>query len=278
VGPDVTGTAAGSSFHYSFWLLPAERRRALAAVYDFCRATDDLVDNHRSLDDKLASLGQWRSELRRAEGGGSVHPVLAPLAETSRRFDIPFGHYFDLVRGVEMDLTTTRYRTFADLAGYCALVASSVGLMCLPIFGRRNPGTEEYARRLGLALQLTNIIRDVATDAGFGRIYIPQEELERFGCPEAALLAGRMPPGFHELMSFQAERAEEYFSSAESALRPGDLAAMAPARVMAGIYRGTLRKIVRMGYDVFGGTVRLSAPVKLFIAMRYGLSAVLRRR
>jgi len=274
----VNGTASRSNFHYSFWLLPADRRRAIGVVYDFCRATDDIVDNDSPPEEKLADIAKWKSELHLAEKGLSEHPVLAPLADTSRRFDIPFGHYFDLIRGVEMDLNTTRYETFEELAAYCALVASSVGLMCLGIFGRRNERTEEYARHLGLALQLTNIIRDVATDAGLGRIYIPQDDLLRFGCAGSDILAGRKPGRFGELMAFEASRADGFYTAAESVLLPEDFTAMAPARVMAGIYQGTLRKIGRRGYDVFGGPIRLSGPMKLLIALRHGLAGAVRTR
>jgi len=273
------GTAPGSSFHYSFWLLPAGKRRALGTVYDFCRATDDIVDNDGPAEEKLSRLREWTSELRLAAAGESVHPVLAPLAETSRRFGIPFDHYFDLIRGVEMDLTTARYRTFEELKGYCELVASSVGLMCLGIFGRKNERTEAYAGRLGLALQLTNIIRDVGTDARSGRIYLPLEDLERYGCAEADILAGMKPPRFAELMAFEASRAEGYYASAEAALGGGgDARAMAPARVMAGIYRATLRKIAAAGYDVLGRPVRLAAGTKFLIALRHGLPAFLLSR
>jgi len=278
VGPHLKGAAAGSSFRYSFWLLPPDRRRALAAVYNFCRATDDIVDGEGSREEKTDALERWKSELRLAERGSSKHPVLVPLREASARYDIPFPHCFDLVRGVEMDLSATRYETFPELETYCELVASSVGLMCLGIFGRRNERTEEYARQLGRALQLTNIIRDVAADAALGRVYIPQEDLVRFGCAESDLLAGKRPPGFGELMSFQASRAEAYYAAAESTLRPDDRPAMAPARVMAGIYHETLRKIGRSGYDVFNGTVRLAAPVKFLIALRQGLTGALRFR
>jgi len=200
--------------------------------------------------------------------------VLAPLWEASVRYDIPFSHCFDLVRGVEMDLTAIRYRSFRDLAVYCELVASSVGLMCLGVFGRRSERTEEYARRLGIALQLTNIIRDVAADARLGRIYIPLEDLERYDCREDDILAGAPPQRFAELMAFEASRAEEYYTRAESSLRPEDKGAMAPARAMAGIYRETLKKIGRGGYDLSTRTVSLPVPVKLLIVLRHALGGV----
>jgi len=281
MGPDMSGTGrmgsapSGSSFQFSFWLLPAERRQALRTVYDFCRATDDIVDNHASPEEKLGGLEKWKRDLELAEDHRSDHPLLSRLAAVSDRYAIPFGLYFDLIRGVGMDVTTTRYRTFGELSVYCALVASSVGSMCLGIFGRRNERTEEYARHLGLALQLTNTIRDVAADAAFGRIYLPQEDLVRFGCPEGEILALTRPARFGELMEFEASRAARYYAAADSALRPEDNADMAPARVMAGIYRGTLRKIARSGYDVFGGPIRLSRPVQLFIALRQGLAGAL---
>ena len=277
MGPDVTsraddGTpAVRTSFSYSFPFLPAARRSALGTVYAFCRAADDIVDNQGSREEKLSRLRRWREELTLAFAGGSAEPLLNELADVSRRYGIPTGLFHDLVRGVEMDLPTARYATFEGLREYCHLVASTVGLMCIDIFGRRNPRTEEYARTLGMALQLTNIVRDVGADARMGRIYLPLEDLRRFGCTEEEILSTRDSDRFRRLMEFQASRAEGYYAKAGSVLEASDLPAMRPARIMEEIYHRTLRKIGNSGYDVLARTIRISRPAQLAVAFRYGV-------
>lgn len=277
MGPDVTppaeaGTpAVRTSFYYSFPFLTAARRGALGTVYAFCRATDDIVDNGGSREEKVSSLRRWREELTLAFADGPAKPLLNELAEVSRAYGIPAGLFHDLVRGVEMDLTTARYASFEGLREYCHLVASTVGLMCLDIFGRRNPRTEAYAGALGIALQLTNIIRDVGADARMGRIYLPLEDLRRFGCAEEEILRARDSDRFRRLLEFQASRAEDYYSKAGSVLEASDLRAMRPAKIMEEIYHRTLRKIRNSGYDVLGGTIRISRPAQLAVAFRYGV-------
>jgi phytoene synthase len=282
MGPHVThsagaGPAAGrTSFAYSFPFLDPPRRKALATVYAFCRATDDIVDGPGSEHEKSSRLGRWQEELARAlgEGGvGSATPLLNDLAGVSRNFGIPRELFHDLVRGVGMDITAARYDTFASLREYCRLVASTVGLMCLDIFGRRNARTEEYAGTLGIALQLTNIIRDVGADARMGRIYIPIEDLRRFGCTEEDILARHRPDRFSLLMEFQAARAEEFYAKAGTLLAKEDMAAMRPARIMEEIYHRHLRKIRASGYDVLDRAVAISRPAQLAVAFRYGVIA-----
>jgi len=173
---------SNTNFYYSFSLLPRPQREALHAVYAFCRYTDDIVDEEPDPGRKAVRLRRWRMELGRALGGTSVFPLLNQISAVARRFSIPVELFHDLIRGMEMDLTRTRYQRFDDLHEYCYLVASTVGLMCRPIFGALNPSTRAYAVNLGIALQLTNILRDVKDDARRGRIYLPLEDLERFGC------------------------------------------------------------------------------------------------
>jgi phytoene synthase len=262
---------ARTSFAYSFPFLPRARRKALGAVYDFCRATDDIVDGEGSPAEKTARLRRWDDELDLAFAAGSAEPVLNGAAAVSKEYGIPGGLFHDLVKGVGMDITTSRYHSFGDLREYCRLVASAVGLMCLDIFGRRNPRTESYAGSLGVALQLTNIIRDVGVDARMGRIYLPLEDLRAFGCAEEEILAGRDSERFRRLMAFQAGRAEEFYAAAGGALDAADLPAMKPALVMEKIYHRTLARIRAAGYDVLRGPVRLSRAEQLAVAIRYGV-------
>jgi 15-cis-phytoene synthase len=281
VGPDVTPPRAAAdaqgrtSFSASFAFLPAQRRKALAAVYAFCRATDDIADRQEEpAGTRAERLRAWKSDLDRALAGGPAPPVLTELASVASRYDIPRHLFGDLVRGVGMDLATVRYSTFAELEEYCRLVASAVGLMCLDIFGRRNHRTEAYARDLGIALQLTNIIRDVRADASMGRVYIPLEDLGRFGCATDELLSGADSDRFRRLLAFQADRAETFYARASAALDRSDLAAMRPALVMQAIYHRLLRNIRRSSYDVLGRTIRVTRAERLAIAVRHGVLGV----
>ncbi len=198
---------SNTSFYYSFALLPRYKREAISAVYAFCRYTDDIVDEGTDERRKGLLLRKWRMELGQALRGTSTYPLLNQLSATARKFNIPVDHFYELIRGMEIDLTKTRYATFEELREYCYLVASTVGLMCRQIFGYRNESTRDYAINLGIALQLTNILRDVKDDAKRGRIYLPQEDLRRFGCSEEDLFAGRYTPEFANLMRFECDRA-----------------------------------------------------------------------
>ncbi len=277
MGSDVSSRAAGSSspvgtsFRYSFPFLPADRRRALGTVYAFCRATDDIVDDPGGAGEKRARLGRWSGELSAAFAGGSSEGLLHEIAGVARSYSIPPGLFHDLVRGVGMDLSVARYDSFDGLREYCHLVASTVGLMCIDIFGRRNPRTEAYAMNLGIALQLTNIIRDVGADALMGRIYIPIDDLKAAGCTEEEILSRHDSDRFRRLLELQASRAEGFYGAARSALSGEDAPAMRPARIMEAIYRGTLEKIRDSGFDVLRRNIRLSKPAQLGIAVRYGL-------
>jgi phytoene synthase len=241
-------------------------------VYAFCRATDDIADRQNEPDGSRAErLREWKADLDRALDGGPAPRVLAELAAVAAQYGIPRHLFGDLVRGVGMDLATVRYSTFAELEEYCRLVASAVGLMCLDIFGRRNHRTESYARDLGIALQLTNIIRDVRADGSMGRIYLPIEDIGRFGCTADELLSGRDSDRFRRLLAFEADRAESYYARAAAALDRSDLTAMRPALVMQAIYHRLLRNIRRSSYDVLGSSVRVTQLQRLAIVLRHGV-------
>lgn len=263
---------SNTSFYYSFSLLPRHKREAIHTVYAFCRYTDDIVDEERDEGRKVVLLRRWRRELQRALTGTSTYPILNQLGATARRFNIPVDHFYDLIRGVEMDLSKQRYETFEELRTYCTLVASSVGLMCRQIFGYKNESTRGYAINLGIALQLTNILRDVRDDARKGRIYLPQEDLRRFGYSEEDLFANRYTPEFVELMKFQCNRARLYFDAARDALKDEDKYYFFAARIMWSIYAHMLRRIERAQYNVFKRRISIPTILKLLITFRYWLS------
>lgn len=258
---------SSSNFYYAFMLLPAERRRALYAVYAFCRFIDDIADDGAAAE-PARLLECWRLELRKVFSGAVERPVSRALADNVRRFEIPQRYFEEVIDGVEMDLTRTRYATFAELSLYCRRVASAVGLICIEIFGYRNPATRVYAERLGLAFQLTNIIRDVREDAARDRIYLPLEDLDRFGVTERAILQSTYTPGFNQLMAFEAARARQFYQEAAAALAPEDKSSMVAAEGMRLIYSALLERISRSGYRVFDRRLSVSAPRKLLLVGR----------
>jgi phytoene synthase len=258
--------ASGSNFYYAFLFLPKPKREAIYAVYAFCRLSDDLVDEAKVGGDAAAALTRWRKELDVCFRDGVGPPVIVAAGQAARRFGIPKLLFEELLDGMEMDLTRTRYATFGELYSYCYRVASVVGLICIEIFGYQNPRTREYAERLGVAFQLTNILRDLAVDARRGRIYLPQDELKRFGYSEDELLAGRYNDAFVELMRFQVERARDYFRSALAALPDEDRRSLLAAEIMRAIYYRLLLKIERQGYNVFTGDIGVPKARKLLLA------------
>jgi phytoene synthase len=260
---------SGSNFAYSFLFLPAERREAMYTVYAFCREVDSAVDDAQPGSDPAAALARWRAELAAAYEGAPTHPVAISLARHVRRLHIPREYFEDLIKGVEMDLITTRYATFEELYTYCYRVASVVGLICLRVFGTQAPGAGDYAVNLGLAFQLTNILRDIATDADRGRIYLPQEDLARFGCPEKDLLSRCSSPAFLELMRFECARARDYYHKARQAvdaLPATDRRALTVAEIMRGVYAKILDRIEASDYRVFGPRISLAPAHRLAIA------------
>ena len=268
---DVGIKDSGSSFYYSFSFLPKYQREALRVVYAFCRSTDDIVDNTRDVRSNIDRLHKWRVELENALDGNSSYPILNQLSITAKRFKIPVVHFYELLKGVEMDLVKSRYETFDELREYCYLVASSVGLMCLEIFGSRSERTREYAGNLGIALQLTNILRDVGIDAKYGRVYLPQEDMLRFGCSDVDILANRYSPEFVALMEYEAQRAEKYFQLAQACFPAEDRRAMFAAKIMERIYFHTLLRIKKARYNVFDKSVFLPKYLQLLIAIKYWL-------
>jgi len=259
---------AASNFAWAFRLLPGERRRALSAVYAFCRSADDLADEPGHAPDVPRLLARWREELAAAYAGNPQHPIGVALADAVQRFAIPREHFEAVIAGVEMDTTHDRYETWEDnLAIYCYRVAGAVGLICIEIFGYRNPSAREYAVELGLAFQLTNILRDVAEDAARGRIYLPRVDLRRFGVSEADLLAGRFTEAFRDVMAFESARAGEHYGRARFLLAEEDRASLAPAEAMRLIYEQLLRRITFRRWDVFGGRIVLTRPEKAGLAV-----------
>jgi len=247
---------SGSSFAQAFRLLGAERRGGLDAVYAFCRFVDDIADD-ATRRDPAALLARWRAELERVYTGTPEHPIAVALADAARRFALPRRHFVDLIHGVEMDLERRRYQTFDQLHEYCYLVASTVGLLCIEIFGHRTAAAFDYAKDLGVAFQLTNILRDVHEDAERGRLYLPLEDLARFGCAEDELLAGRYSPRVAALMAFECGRARAYYLRARGSLAPEDRRALAPAEAMRLIYERLLSRIESRRFDVFRERIAL---------------------
>lgn len=261
--------SVGSSFHYSFGLLPAERRRGIETVYAFCRAADDAADGGPPDPQRAAAeIARYRQEIARCFDGTPSLPLTRRLQQTVHRFGIPRRPFDDLLDGVEMDLRRTRYATFDELVVYCRRVASAVGHMCLPIFGAREPGSRDYADRLGIALQLTNILRDLRQDAERGRLYLPEEEMREFGYTEEALLRGERSDPFLRLMRHQAERARRQFDAAAAALPAADRPRLLAAEVMAAIYRRLLDRIERSGFEVFARRIRVPRLQQIGVALR----------
>jgi len=257
---------SSSNFYYAFRLLPPPRREALCAVYAFCRFVDDIADDAGRRDPR-AMLARWREELERVYAGVPTHPIGHALADTVRRFPIAQQQFSDLIRGVELDFTRHRYPTFDELYEYCYLVASTVGLVCIEIFGHRQPSAREYAVDLGVAFQLTNILRDVREDAARGRIYLPLDDLRRFDCREDDLLGGRYSPRVGALMAFECGRARAYYLRASGALAPEDQASLAPAEAMRLIYERLLARIEARHFNVFGPKVTLPGYEKITLAL-----------
>ncbi len=256
-----------SSFYYAFILLPPQRRRALHAVYAFCRFIDDIADDE-SIREPALLLRRWREELERVYEGVPTRALSRALADSARRFTIPRDLFEEIIAGVEMDLSRKRYQTFEALRPYCYRVASALGLICIEIFSYRNPSAKLYAENLGLALQLTNIIRDVGEDAARGRIYLPLEDLARFNVSEDEILGGVYSPNFVSLMGFEAKRAQELYAKAQSALAPEDRATLLAAEAMRLIYAALLERIIKSNYRVLDRRHSLSAPHKLYLVGR----------
>ncbi len=257
---------SGSSFYYAFLFLPPERRRAITALYAFCREVDDAVDEPSEASVARVRLAWWRDEVARLYAGKPEHPVTRALQPFIERFEISAARLGEIMDGMEMDLTQSRYLDYAGLQLYCHRVAGVVGLLAASIFGRTEAITLEYAEKLGLAFQLTNIIRDVGEDARNNRIYLPMDELKRFGVPASDILGARYSEAFSALMRFQAERALDCYDQAMALLPAADRKAQRPGLVMAAIYRQLLLEIQRDGFQVLHQRTSLTPLRKLWLA------------
>jgi len=254
-----------SNFGLSFFFLPKEKRQAMVTLYAFCRHVDDLVDNN--LASGQAEIDWWRGEIQQLKKGEAHHPISAELAKISQRFKIPVTYFDDLLKGVEMDLHKNRYQTFDELFDYCYHVASVVGLICLKIFETQEQETEKYAIHLGVALQLTNILRDIEEDMERGRIYLPQEELHQFGYTDKDLHHRTYNQAFINLMRFQVDRAKEFYRKAEGYSLTPDWKKCASAQIMGNIYYALLEEIEKSDYAVFEKRIRLTRSQKITIAL-----------
>lgn len=259
---------SGSSFYYSFLFLPKRERRAVTALYAFCREVDDVVDECREPALAHIKLAWWREELVKARTGQAHHPVTRALAPFLPEIDSDLELLPLIIDGMEMDLTQNRYRSFAELESYCYRAASVVGLLVAKILGYSDPATLDYARDLGIALQLTNILRDLREDYGRGRIYIPLDELEQFGVPPRVFAQSAIDEPLRALLRYQAERAEGYYQRAFAALPEVDRYQQRGGLVMGAIYHALLNEIVADGYRVLEYRVALTPLRKLWIAWR----------
>lgn len=258
-----------SNFLYSFLLLSREKNDAINTVYAFCRETDDIVDDeNESWEQKYSRIIDWRNEFEKALiNGDSKFTLLNSVNKIIKKFSIPIEPFFDLIKGMEMDLKKNRYNTFGELMDYCFNVASTVGLMCIEIFGYNNTKTKDFAINLGIALQLTNILRDIKTDAFYGRIYIPLEDLKRFNYSEEDLFNYKYNQQFINLMKYECSRARYFYDKANSFLTKEDKGLMFAARIMEHIYFRVLKKIERKNYNIFNKKVKVSKLKKIYITI-----------
>jgi len=259
---------SGSSFYYSFLFLPKERREAITALYAFCREVDDIADECQDRDIALVKLEWWRQELARTFADAPSHPVSQALLPAIRRYDLALEQFEEIIDGMEMDLQLVRYADFKALQLYCYRVAAVVGQLAAAIFGYTDRGTLKYAHDLGIAFQLTNIIRDVGEDARRNRIYLPQDELAQFGVSESDILSGRSSEAFRALMAQQAARAQQFYQQAMQELPAADRRSQRPGLVMAAIYRAVLNEIARDDFPVLQQRVSLTPLRKLWLAWR----------
>lgn len=259
---------SGSSFYYSFLFLPPEKRRAITALYAFCREVDDIADECHDIVVASTKLAWWEAEIRRAFEGTPQHPVTQALQDGIKRYDLPMELFIEIIDGMRMDLGEVRYGDFKSLQLYCYRVASVVGQLSASIFGYSDRKTLKYANDLGMAFQLTNIIRDVGEDARRDRIYLPQDELRQFGVSEDDILNGRQTDEFTRLMAFQEQRAQSYYDSALAALPKADRKNQLTGLIMSAIYRSLLDEIKRDNFQVLNQRISLTPIRKLWLAVK----------
>ena len=258
---------SGSNFYFSFFSLPKEKREAITAVYAFCREADDAVDEPGTQDPKVL-LKAWRTEIAQTYEGHPTQPLTKSLGQAIDRFNLTRTYFDGILDGCEMDLTTLRYATFDALYQYCYHVAGEVGLLCMEIFGYRSERLKDYAVKLGLAFQLTNILRDVGADADRNRIYIPQEDLQRFGVSENDLLQKKNSDHFRRLMAFETERAKDLYRAASVLATSAERPSLCAAEIMRAIYFEVLQQIEKKNYDVFSERIRVPTVTKAWLALR----------
>jgi 15-cis-phytoene synthase len=257
-----------TNFLYSFSLLPKEKYDAINTIYAFCRFTDDIVDNENDTSEvKFTKIREWRNELEHSLSGSSKYQLLNRLNNIIKKFKIPVEPFFELIKGMEADLQVSRYKDFETLYQYCFRAAATVGLMCIEVFGYKNDNAKQYAVNLGIAMQITNILRDIKYDALNGRIYLPEEDLIRFGYTENDLLNFRYNDSFIELMKFECKRAREYFQKANDCFVPENRRLLFPARIMQKIYFNILEKIEKMNYNVFHKKAKVSKLKKVYYTL-----------
>ena len=259
---------SGSSFYYSFMFLSPERRRAITALYAFCREVDDVVDECSDENVARTTLAWWRGQVAAIYSGTPQHPVAQALVPLVKQFNLPQEHLLEIIDGMEMDLTQHQYADFKSLQLYCYRVASVVGLLAAEIFGYSDRKTLKYAHDLGIAFQLTNIIRDVGEDARRGRIYLPQDEMAQFGVHTGDILDARETEAFQKLMQFQIERAQHYYEQALAELPQVDRKSQRTGLMMAAIYRATLEEVVYSGCHVLRERISLTPLRKLWLAFK----------
>ena len=265
---------SGSNFYYSFLFLPKAKREAMYTVYAFCKAVDSAVDEPASGSNPKEELTHWRNELDAVYSKTPTSPIMVSLAHHTKTMGIPKAYFEELIKGVEMDLFNNRYVTFDELSLYCYRVASVVGLICLHIFGVTSARAQDYAVALGMAFQLTNILRDVGTDATERRIYLPLEDLRKWNYAEKSMLNRSYSPEFCALMEYEASRAHHYYQRADAALNAlstEERRALTVAEIMRGIYSRILDQIERSNYQVFGPRISLTTTQRLMIALRIWL-------
>jgi phytoene synthase len=260
--------ASGSSFYNSFRFLPKDKRRAITALYAFCREVDDVVDECSDANVARTTLNWWRSEVAAIYSGRPQHPVAIALVPIVKQYNMAQEHLLEIIDGMEMDLDQPRYADFKALQLYCYRVASVVGLLTVEIFGYTDRQTLKYAHDLGIAFQLTNIIRDVGEDARRNRIYLPMDELQQFGVPAADILNSRETENFQKLMAFQIERARQYYRQALEHLPAVDRKSQRTGLIMAAIYQATLDEVVASGCHVLKERVSLTPTYKLWLAVK----------
>jgi phytoene synthase len=264
---------SGSSFTSSFRILSKEKRQAMTALYAYCREVDDVVDECSDSGVARTTLNWWRSEVAAIYGGKPTHPVCQALVPIVKRYNLPQEHLLEIIDGMEMDLDQPRYPDFKSLQLYCYRVASVVGLLSAEIFGYTDRETLKYAHDLGIAFQLTNIIRDVGEDARRNRIYLPMDELEQFGVTAADILNANETENFHKLMAFQIERARRYYQQALAHLPAADRKTQRAGLIMAAIYQAVLNEVESSGCHVLKERVSLTSSYKIWLALKAWLKS-----